>query len=140
MNQIAGMRARVLVFVKALSWCGVLLLAGLLTGCSLMRDTENTDLGSPTYGHGELRSIEQVSLGTAWRAALGSVQELGFAIELKQKDSRSARLEVTGTGHRTIMITLTKQSMMKTEVCIRAGLNGDETIARLILSKMQQRL
>lgn len=117
-------------------------LAALNTGCSIfsLNDASNSDLGSPTYGRGELRSVEHSSLGTVWKAALGGSRELGFTIDKQNKDSRVAYLEATGMSDRTIQIHLTKEGMRLTEVSIRVGPYGDETIARLILSKIQQRL
>jgi hypothetical protein len=133
---------------RALGWlrlwlcCGLLSLTALSTGCSTfsLSDPGNSDLGSASYGRGELRSVERVSLGTAWKAVLGSAHDLGFAIGQQEKESLYAQLEAVGMGDRSIRILLKKQSMRMTEICIRVGANGDETISRLILSKIQQRL
>ena len=133
---------RVFGWLSVCLWCGLLPLAALQTGCSTfsLSDSGNSDLGSASYGRGELRSVERVSLGTAWKATLGSVRDLGYAIGNQDKESLYAQLDATGMGDRSIRVLLKKQSMRVTEICIRVGANGDETISRLILSKIQQRL
>jgi hypothetical protein len=128
--------------LRALLVCGLLPLVLLNSGCSIfsLSDSSNSDLGSPTYARGELRSVEHSSLGMVWKGAQGGARELGFTIVKSSKDSRTAQLEATGMSDRTIRIQLAKQGLRLTEISIFVGPNGDETIARLILSKIQQRL
>lgn len=133
---------RALGWLSVFLWCGLLPLAALQTGCSMLSlaDSGNSDLGSASYGRGELRSVERVWLGAAWKATLGSVRDLGYAIDKQEKESAYGEIEATGMGDRSIHILLKKQSLRVTEIRIRVGVNGDETISRLILSKIQQRL
>lgn len=111
-------------------------------GCSMfsLSDSANSDLGSATFSGGELRSWEHASFGTTWNAVTGGIRELGFTINKEQKSGNSGVVEATGMSDRTVRIQLFKQGLRTTEVLINVGPIGDETISRLLLSKIQQRL
>ena len=73
------------------------------SGCSTVGigDAFNSDLGSATYGRGELRSVERATVGEAWKATVGSVREMGYAIEKEQKFDKGRQMDVLGAPARS---------------------------------------
>jgi hypothetical protein len=95
--------------------------------------------GTILYVKGELRSTEEVSLDTAWIATQAAIKDMEFVTGTAEKDAVSARLIAYTSDSREIKITLKTQSDKLTEIGIRVGTFGDESLSRLILENIRKR-
>jgi hypothetical protein len=91
------------------------------------------------YIKGELKSTEGVSLNRAWKATRIAMRDLEFLTEEMEKDAFDARLSARGAGGKNIKIALKKLSPTLTEIGIRVGLFGNESLSRQILEKIKRR-
>ncbi|MCF6159345.1 MAG: DUF3568 family protein [wastewater metagenome] len=96
--------------------------------------------GTVTYILGELKSIEESSLESTWEAAQKTMEDLEFVVTSKEKDALTARLIARGANDKKIVVRLKKISEELTEVRIRVGTFGDESLARQILEKLKKNL
>ena len=95
--------------------------------------------GSYAYIGGEFRSTERISLERAWEATKKAVNDLGFTVTRKEKDAYGSEFQLVayGTGEKKIVVKLKKQSSALTEIGIRVGMFGDESLSRSILEKIK---
>ncbi|WKZ17779.1 MAG: DUF3568 family protein [Candidatus Jettenia sp. CY-1] len=96
--------------------------------------------GTAAYTLGELRSMEQISLDRTWQAAQKAVEDLEYTVTSREKDALTANLIARGAGDKKIEINLRKVSEEMTEVRIRVGTFGDESLSRLVLKKIKKNL
>ena len=94
--------------------------------------------GTVAYIGGELKSTEAVSLNRAWKASQMAMGDLGFKITDKDKDAFDAELRASGAGRKKIRIALKRISDTSTEIKIRIGTFGDESLSRQILEKIEK--
>ena len=95
--------------------------------------------GTILYIKGELRSTEEVSLDTAWIATQTAIKDMEFVTGTAEKDAISAKLIAYTSDSREIQITLKRKSDKLTEIGIRVGTFGDESLSRLILENIRKR-
>ena len=95
--------------------------------------------GAVRYVGGELRSTEEVSLNRAWKATQKAMGDLEFQITEKGKDAFDAELNASGAGGKKIKVALKKISDTSTQIRIRIGVFGDESLSRQILEKIKKR-
>lgn len=96
--------------------------------------------GTAAYTLGELRSMEQVSLDRTWQAAQKAAEDLEYTVTSREKDALAANLIARGAGDKKIEINLRKISEEMTEVRIRVGTFGDESLSRLVLKRIKKNL
>lgn len=96
--------------------------------------------GIAIYSLGELRSIEQASVDRTWQAAQRAVEDLHYTITSREKDAFGAKLISRGAGDKKIEINLKKLSTETTEVRVRVGIFGDESLSRLVLKRIKKNL
>ncbi|MEQ9619161.1 MAG: DUF3568 family protein [Deltaproteobacteria bacterium] len=124
----------------------VLLLAAspfILTGClaaAAVGGAAAAGAGTVAYIKGELKATEEASLEKTWEATVGAVDELEFLVINKIKDAVSAELEAKTADNKTVKIELKRVSDNLTDISIRVGTFGDESLSRFILSKIEARL
>lgn len=124
----------------------VLLLAAspfILTGClaaAAVGGAAAAGAGTVAYIKGELKATEEATLEKTWEATVGAVDELEFLVINKVKDAVSAELEAKTADNKTIKIELKRVSENLTDISIRVGTFGDESLSRYILSKIETRL
>ena len=110
-------------------------------GCPAVLIGAGGAAGAGTYAYvgGEFTSTEQISLERAWEATKKAVNDLGFTVTRKEKDAYSSEFQLIayGTGEKKIVIKLKKQSSTLTEIAIRVGMFGDESLSRSILEKIK---
>jgi len=128
---------------KELVW--VLALAGVCTlgaGCAavLVGGGVAAGAGTVAYLRGELRAVESAPLDRVWEASQAAMKDLQFAVTTKQKDALSARLIARTALDKQVTINLAKQGDKVTEIRIRVGFWGDESLSRLVLEKIKLRL
>jgi hypothetical protein len=110
-------------------------------GCPAVLIGAGGAAGAGTYAYvdGEFRSTEQVSLERAWEATKRAVNDLGFTVTRKEKDAYNSEFQLIayGTGEKKVVVKLEKQSRFLTEIGIRVGMFGDESLSRSILAKIR---
>jgi len=94
-------------------------------------------VGTYAYISGELQTSEAVTLDKAWDATQAGMKDLGYTMVEKQKDSLRAKLTALGPGDKKIQVSLEKKSDTVTQIGIRVGTFGDETLSRQILAKIK---
>lgn len=95
--------------------------------------------GTVLYIKGELQSTEEVSLDTAWIATQTAIKDMEFVTGTTEKDDISAKLIAYTSDSREIQITLKRKTDKLTEIGIRVGTFGDESLSRLILENIRKR-
>ena len=120
-------------------------LTALLTlgsGCALLVVGAAAGAGAGTviYIKGELHSSEAVTFERAGRAAESALKDLGYAITDKKQDTAKYTLIAYGAGGTKITVTLEKTSATVTDIGVRVGTFGDETLSRQIMDKIKSRL
>lgn len=122
----------------------VLLAAALMSGggCALFLIGGAAAAGAGTYAYvnGELKDTEGVAYDTVYNATLAAMNDLQYAVVGKQKDAINAKITARTSGDKKIEINLVKQSATVTEIHIRVGTFGDESLSRQILDKIKAHL
>ena len=95
--------------------------------------------GTVAYIGGELKSIEEVSLNRAWKATERAMRDLDFRITDKTKDALDAQLKASGADGKKIQVALKRISKSRTEIRVRVGTFGDESLSLQILDKIKKR-
>jgi hypothetical protein len=115
----------------------------VLTGClaaAAVGGAAAAGAGTVAYIKGELKATEEASMDKTWKATVGAVDELNFLVINKIKDAVSAELEAKTADNKTVKIELKRVTENLTDISIRIGTFGDETLSRYILSKIEARL
>ena len=94
--------------------------------------------GTAGYVGGELKTVEEVSLNRAWDATQKAMNNLGFTITSKEKDAFNSKLIAKSVANKIIKIKLNRQSNMLTEIRIRVGTFGDESMSLKILESIKK--
>lgn len=112
----------------------------LNTGCAavLLGGAAAAGAGTILYVKGELQSTDDVSIDKAWRATILAVDDLGFVVTSKEKDAVSASLTALTADNKEVKITLNRKADKVTQIAIRVGTFGDESLSRLILDKIRE--
>jgi len=89
---------------------------------------------------GELKSTEEASIDKTWQAAQETMKDLEFVITSKGKNTFSAKLIAYRANDKKVEMYLQKASENTTEVKIRVGVFGDESLSRIILESLKKHL
>lgn len=111
----------------------------LNSGCAAVLLGGAAGAGTILYIKGELQSTEEVSLDTAWIATQTAIKDMEFVTGTTEKDDISAKLIAYTSDSREIQITLKRKTDKLTEIGIRVGTFGDESLSRLILENIRKR-
>lgn len=95
--------------------------------------------GTVAYIGGELKASEQIALDRAWSGTQAAMDSLGFTVTSKEKDAISGELIARGASDKKITVKLKKQTDEVTEIRIRIGTFGDESMSRQILEEIKKR-
>jgi hypothetical protein len=96
--------------------------------------------GTIAYIRGELKSTEGYPFATVWAATVKTVDQLEFIVINKVNDAVSGTYEVVTADNKTVHINVNRVGENITEIKIRIGTFGDETLSRYILNKIQSNL
>lgn len=88
--------------------------------------------GSYAYIARELKSTEEVSLDRAYQATQQAMKDLEFTITSKQKDAFYGEVIARLASGKKVKVKLKKKSGSLTEIKIRVGTLGDESMSRQI--------
>lgn len=108
--------------------CAAVLVGGAAAGAA----------GTVLYVKGELHSTEDVSLDRAWNATQAAIRDMGFIVTANEKDAVSGTLVALTADNTKIKIVLNRKADNMTEISIRVGTFGDESMSRLILERIRK--
>jgi len=118
------------------------LVLSLTSGCLLFvaGGAAAAGAGGYAYVRGEGVSTESAPLDRTWKAALAAMKDLEYPVTSQKKDALQAELTARNASDKKITVSLKKVSDTATEVRIRVGTFGDETLSRVILDKIKKNL
>jgi hypothetical protein len=118
------------------------LLLTLGSGCVLFIAGAAAGVGVAGYAwvNGEIKATESASLDRTWNATLAAMKDLEFPVTSQAKDAVEADLMARNASNTSIAIKLKNLSNTSTEIRIRVGTFGDESLSRIILNKINSRL
>lgn len=120
-----------LLLVLAASLAGV--------GCAAIVVGGATGAGV-AYSMGALKTVETTTVEKAYIAAQSALKQLEFQETLVSKDAIEASVEGETSAGKSVTIRIKRITDQSTEIRIRVGTFGDESLSRLILEKMRTRL
>ncbi len=119
-----------------------IILLSLLTslGCAAVWLAGGATAGIGTYKYitGELQGTEEVSLDRAYQAAQKAMGDLQFTVTSKQKDAFYGEVIARRATGKKVTVKLNKQTNTATEIKIRVGTFGDESMSNEILNTMKK--
>lgn len=136
------MKARVARLPLGSAGAIALLLIGsllLVSGCAAVVVGGAAGAGV-AYSMGALKSVEPATIEKTFIAAQAALKDLEFHETMVSKDAIEARVEGETASEKSVTIRLKRVTDQATEVHIRVGTFGDETISRLLLEKMKAKL
>jgi hypothetical protein len=133
MRRIARTASKTAVLVMLVA------LATSSSGCLLFVAGAAAGAGIGTYAYinGELKTSESVKLDKAYDATLVAMKDLSYPVTEKQKDVLEGKIVARTAGDKKIQVNLKKTTDTVTEIRIRVGTFGDETLSRHILEKIK---
>jgi hypothetical protein len=117
---------------------GVLLLIN--SGCAAVLVGSGAGAGTVAYVMGELKSTEEASLNKATQATQKALEDLEFVITSEKKEPYSAEFVAYETNDTKIVVKLKRLTGKFTEISIRVGLFGDESLSQLFLERVRKNL
>jgi L-fucose isomerase-like protein len=117
---------------------GVLLLIN--SGCAAVLVGSGAGAGTVAYVMGELKSTEEASLNKARQATQKALEDLEFVITSEKKEPYSAEFVAYETNDTKIVVKLKRLTGKFTEISIRVGLFGDESLSQLFLERVRKNL
>jgi hypothetical protein len=114
----------------------------LLSGCALFLVGAGVaaGIGAVSYANGELRVSEEASVSATYNATLKTMSDLQFKVVDQQKDALAGKI-VSKRGDGTpVTVHLKQQTDKITEIRIRVGTFGDESLSKLIYDKIKKNL
>jgi hypothetical protein len=112
-----------------LSCAAVLIGSGAIAGAGMV-----------AYAKGELSATEEASFPQVWAAAQVAMDDLDLTIVSRQKGEVSAKLVARGADNRRVTVSLERLVGDLTEIRVRVGIFGEESVSRLVLDKIRQRV
>jgi hypothetical protein len=128
---------------KILSLCLAAVSLMMTNGCALLvvGGAAAAGAGAVIYADGVLKDTEDFPLATVHAAALAGVRDLQYAVVNDTQDTTGhISLLVRMPDDKKVDITLTKLAPTQTEIRIRVGTFGDETLSRKILDAIKAHL
>lgn len=111
-----------------------------LSGCAAVIIGGAAGAGTYAYIRGEMKGNENASLDRVWSATQAAMKDLEFSVSTQQKDALQARLIARTALDKKIEINLTKISENLTEIRIRVGTFGNQTLSYTIVQSIEKRL
>lgn len=118
----------------------ILLFSSGCAGVLLLGGGAGAGAGTIAYLRGELKSTEEASIDRTWQAAQKAIEELEFSVTSEEKDAFSAKLIARGANDKKVVINLQRITDELTEVSIRVGIFGEESLSLLVLERLQKHL
>jgi uncharacterized protein YceK len=119
------------VLVALTGGCAAVVVGGVAAGGAV---------GGYAYVNGEMQTTLEASMDRSWNAAQAAMKDLQFTIKERQKDAVQARLTASTAAGKSVVIKLKRVSDNVTDLRIRVGTFGDESLSQLITDKMRPHL
>jgi hypothetical protein len=94
--------------------------------------------GTVAYLKGELKTNEDVPINTLFDATIAAMKEMGLTVKKFEKAASSAQFIALTADDKTITIKLKKRNDYLTEITIRVGTFGDESLSKKILEEIRK--
>lgn len=117
----------------------IILGVGLLmnSGCALLVGGA-AGAGTVAYLKGELKTNEDVPINKLFNATQAALKEMGYTVKKFEKAALSAKFVALTADDKTININLKKRNDYLTEISIRIGTFGDESLSKQILEEIKK--
>ncbi len=117
-------------------------LLALTNGCFLFVVGAAAGAGAAGYAwvDGEVKTTEAASMNQTWDATQAAMKDLQFPVTSQVKDALQGDVEARNASNTNISIKLKYTSNNSTEIRIRVGTFGDESLSRIILGKINSHL
>jgi len=127
---------------QILTVCVAAVLLALGSGCAavVLGGAAAAGAGGYAYVKGESKYTEGASLDRTYNATLAAMKDLEFPVTSKSKDMIQASVTAKNASNKTITVHLKKLSDSATEVGVRVGAFGDETLSHAIIQKIKSHL
>ena len=111
-------------------------------GCALLLIGTGAAAGAGTmaYLQGEMKATREVTMEKATQAVEAALKDLQFPITDRSKEGGRDKIVSRASGDKKIEITLKAITGAITEIRIRVGVFGDESISRVVLQKIDKHL
>ncbi|MBU6399137.1 MAG: DUF3568 family protein [Verrucomicrobia bacterium] len=129
--------AGIKLLLLSLSAAGLTGCAALLVGGAVAAGAA-AGVGAAAYSKGELRATENATLDQAWAAVPAAMQDYGVTVVDKARDELNATVQGQTPDKTKIVVKLKNAGKGTTDVRIRVGTFGNETISRQILEAMRK--
>ena len=106
-----------------------------LTGCGAVI-VGGAAAGTVAYLQGDLRAVLEGSVAQSARAVDAAIKKTGVSQISRSVDSLGARYNLRTSQDEAVEITLKKAGNATTEVIIRVGFFGDESLSHQILEEI----
>ena len=116
------------------------LLANIGCAAALLAGGAAAGAGSYAFITGELKATEDVSLDRAYQSTQQAMKDLEFTITSKQKDALYGEVIARRASGEKVAVKLNKKSNSLTEIKIRVGTFGDESVSRQIHETIKKHL
>ncbi len=117
---------------------GLMLVAMVITsGCVALVVGAAVGAGTVAYVGGELKATDEVAFDRAWSATLKAMDDLQFKVTKQQKDALEGLLVARRADDTPVTVRVRKQGEKTTEIRIRVGTFGNETLSRTIHDKIK---
>lgn len=111
---------------------------GLAPGCSTTGSGSSVEQYNSITG--ALSTTLEVPLTRAYAAAVGAVTDLEFKVEDDKKDALQGVVRATRANGGSVRIDLDRKGDALTEVTVRVGALGNESVARAVLERIRARV
>lgn len=96
--------------------------------------------GTVAYLRGELQTTVDASLERAVAASQQALKDLKMPVTAEERDGISGRITARAAGDKKVVIRTRKVTGTATELGIRVGTWGEETMSHQILDRIKQHL
>jgi len=97
-------------------------------------------VGGYAYVNGEMQTTLDASMDRSWNASQAAMKDLQFPIKAREKDAVQAKLTASTAAGKSVVVKLKRLSDATTDVRIRVGTFGNESLSQLIIEKMRPHL
>lgn len=125
--------------IRIVSGMLAMIAATLLVGCAAVVVGGAAGAGV-AYSMGALKTVESTTVEKSYFAAQAALKQLEFQQTLASKDAIEASVEGETASGKNVIVRIKRVTDQATEIRIRVGTFGDESLSRLILEKMRAKL
>lgn len=111
-----------------------------MVSCTVIRPSSEGADAVFSYPTGNLSTIIETDLDTAYAAAQGAVVDMGFSEQSKDLTDEGAEVKAAAPGAREVDITLAKKNDTSTKITVGVGPFGPQSLAHDTLDRILERI